>query len=91
MRSPPRQCEKAGKRKTRTPERAAARYSPYEERTVASGLEIQRGGEEGGTVPAVVAATLMVYAPDRAPFRYAMARETISYRAFAALRQRPDD
>ena len=50
----------------------------FEDRTVASAWMGRGGGEEGGTVPAVVAATLMVYAPDRAPFRYAIARGSVT-------------
>ena len=49
---------------------------PLEDRTVAS-VGAWQGGEEGGTVPSIAAATLVVYAPDRAPFRYAIARQSV--------------
>ena len=55
---------------------APLRDIPYEDRTVAAVGDW--GGEEGGTVPAIAAATLMVYAPDRAPFRYVMARGSVA-------------
>ena len=57
--------------------RAGLPEIPFEDRTVAS-VGRQWGGEDGGTVPSIVAATLMVYAPDRAPFRYGMARGTVT-------------
>ena len=56
--------------------KAPAREIPYEDRTVAAVGAWD--GEEGGTVPAVAAATLMIYAPDRAPFRYVMARGSVA-------------
>ncbi len=49
---------------------------PFEERTVASawaGQEI-----EEGTVPSIAAAALVIYAPDRPPHRFAIARGAIS-------------
>ena len=46
-----------------------------EERTVASAFA---NAEESGTVPSIAAATLVVYAPDRAPFRYAIARGSVN-------------
>ena len=57
--------------------RAALPEIPFEDRTVAS-VGAAWEGEEGGTVPSITAATLMVYAPDRAPFRYGMARGTVT-------------
>ena len=65
--------DKAGEK---TSGRAGLPEIPFEDRTVAS--VGAWGGEEGGTVPSIVAATLMVYAPDRAPFRYGMARGTVT-------------
>lgn len=50
---------------------------PVEERTVA-GASAYESGEEGGTVPAVALATLVVYAPDRPPFRYLIARGSVA-------------
>src|SRR5262249_52929997 len=50
---------------------------PEEERTVAS-IYAYEGGEEGGTVPSIAAAALIVYAPDRPPFRYEIARGAIT-------------
>ncbi len=35
-------------------------------------------GEEGGTVPSVASAALVIYAPDRPPFRYTIARGSVS-------------
>lgn len=50
--------------------------SLIEERTVANvGLY---GEEEGGTVPSVASAGVVVYAPDRSPYRFAIARAAIS-------------
>jgi pSer/pThr/pTyr-binding forkhead associated (FHA) protein len=60
------------------PEPIAALPSvPVEERTVASARAFE-GSEETGTVPAVALATLVVYAPDRPPFRYLMARGAVT-------------
>jgi hypothetical protein len=54
---------------------ARSAASLIEERTVASaGLY----GEEGGTVPSVANAAVVVYAPDSSPYRYVIAREAIS-------------
>lgn len=50
---------------------------PVEERTVA-GASTYDAGEEGGTVPAIALATLVVYAPDRPPFRYLIARGSVA-------------
>ncbi len=50
---------------------------PAEERTVA-GINAYEGGEEGGTVPSVASAWLVVYAPDRPPFRYTLARGAVT-------------
>lgn len=44
---------------------------PYEDRTVA---KIPGGSDETGTVPAIVSASLVIYAPDKPPFRYAIAK-----------------
>jgi len=49
---------------------------PVEDRTVAS-VSLY-GAEEDGTVPAVSVAALVVYAPDRAPYRYAIARGSVN-------------
>lgn len=49
---------------------------PVEERTVASVWE--EHDLEEGTVPSVAAAALIVYAPDRPPHRFAIARGSIS-------------
>ena len=48
-----------------------------EDRTVAS-VSRQMEEEEGGTVPAVANAALVVYAPDRPPFRYPIARGNVT-------------
>lgn len=48
-----------------------------EERTVASVFAQAESGEESGTVPSIASAALVVYAPDRPPFRYAIARGAI--------------
>ncbi len=48
-----------------------------EDRTVAS-VSRQMEDEEGGTVPAVTRAALVVYAPDRPPFRYGIARGNVT-------------
>ena len=53
---------------------------PYDDRTV-PGVNLRPApdtGDEEGTVPAVIFASLMVYAPDRTPFRYAITRPAIS-------------
>lgn len=50
---------------------------PIEERTVAS-VSAYESEEEGGTVPSVAAASLIIYAPDRPPSRYAIARGAVS-------------
>ena len=51
---------------------------PFEERTVA-GLSAFAGNEDdGGTVPAVASAALMIYAPNRAPYRYAVSRGAVT-------------
>ncbi len=50
---------------------------PYEERTVA-GFVGQSQSDEAGTVPAIAAATLIIYAPDKPPFRYAVAKGAIT-------------
>jgi pSer/pThr/pTyr-binding forkhead associated (FHA) protein len=52
------------------------RNTPTEERTVASVYQ-QTDNEESGTVPAVAYGALVVYAPDRAPFRYTIARGNV--------------
>jgi len=44
--------------------------APAEDRTVASVWAQGDSSEEGGTVPAVASATLVVYAPNRPPFRF---------------------
>src|SRR5579884_2338236 len=49
-----------------------------EDRTVASVFGLEESGEETGTVPAVAYAALVVYAPDRPPFRYPIARAAIT-------------
>jgi len=49
-----------------------------EERTVASAPSRSVHGEETGTVPSVAAATLVVYAPDRTPFRFPITRAGVS-------------
>lgn len=51
---------------------------PTEERTVPGIGAYGAGGEEGGTVPSVASATLVVYAPDRPPFRYTIARGAVN-------------
>ena len=53
-----------------------ARNTPTEERTVASAYR-QAEDEESGTVPAVAYGALVVYAPDRPPFRYNIARGNV--------------
>lgn len=59
------------------PPAAAALPTPaYEERTVASTWGDQ--DLEEGTVPSVASAALIVYAPDRPPHRFAIARGAIS-------------
>jgi pSer/pThr/pTyr-binding forkhead associated (FHA) protein len=60
------------------PDAGSARPTPAlpEERTVAS--VAYGGGEEDGTVPAVASAALVVYAPDRPPFRFAIAKGAVS-------------
>jgi len=55
---------------------AALPSAPYEERTVAS-IWGDHDMEEG-TVPSVTSAALIVYAPDRPPHRFAIARGAIS-------------
>ncbi len=55
---------------------AAPPSVPYEERTVASTWGDQ--DLEEGTVPSVASAALIVYAPDRPPHRFAIARGAIS-------------
>lgn len=57
--------------------RSSVQTTPFEERTVASIYDYQEG-EEGGTVPSVAAAALIVYAPDRPPFRYTIARGSLT-------------
>ena len=52
------------------------RNTPTEERTVAS-VYRQADDEESGTVPAVAYGALVVYAPDRPPFRYTIARGNV--------------
>ena len=61
-----------------TPANAAveAPAIPYEERTVA-GFAGMNHSDEGGTVPAIAAATLIIYAPDKPPFRYSIAKGAI--------------
>jgi pSer/pThr/pTyr-binding forkhead associated (FHA) protein len=54
---------------------AALPEIPAEERTVA---RVDAYGEEGGTVPSVAYGALVVYAPDRPPFRYTLARGAIA-------------
>ncbi len=51
-----------------------------DERTVAAVPSRAAGmdGEEEGTVSAVIYASLMVYAPDRTPFRYAVTRDVVN-------------
>lgn len=56
---------------------AALPEIPAEERTV-PGVSAYSMGEESGTVPSVTAAALVVYAPDRPPFRYAVARGAVN-------------
>ncbi|HLV79398.1 MAG TPA: FhaA domain-containing protein [Chthonomonadaceae bacterium] len=51
---------------------------PSEERTVPGIGAYGAEGEEGGTVPSVASAALVVYAPDRPPFRYAIARGAVT-------------
>lgn len=61
-----------------------ASRSEYDDYTV-PGLDLRaRGGnpsdnEEAGTVAAVIFASLMVYAPDRTPFRYAINRQVVNF------------
>ncbi len=50
----------------------------FEERTVAGLSAFASQEDEGGTVPSVASAALMIYAPNRAPYRYAVARGAIS-------------
>jgi len=50
--------------------------TPYEERTVA-GFAGMSYSDKGGTVPAIAAATLITYAPDKPPFRYIIAKGAI--------------
>jgi pSer/pThr/pTyr-binding forkhead associated (FHA) protein len=52
---------------------APAGAASHEERTVANVQEFL-AGEESGTVPSIAPAALIVYAPDRSPFRYTIAR-----------------
>lgn len=49
----------------------------YEERTVA-GAPAREDSEEMGTVASVAYAALIVYAPDRAPFRYTISRSALT-------------
>jgi pSer/pThr/pTyr-binding forkhead associated (FHA) protein len=49
---------------------ADVRPAPVEERTVASAWIQAESVEETGTVPAIATATLVVYAPNRPPFRF---------------------
>lgn len=51
---------------------------PYEERTMPGIGAADEAFEETGTVPSVASASLIVYAPDRPPFRYAIARGAIT-------------
>ncbi len=60
----------------RTPAKAELPEIAFEDRTVAS--VGAWGGEEGGTVPSIAVASLMVYAPDQTPFRYGVARGTVT-------------
>lgn len=48
-----------------------------EDRTVAS-VYSRSDNEESGTVPAIAYGALVVYAPDRAPFRYTIARGNVT-------------
>lgn len=52
--------------------------TPFEERTVAAIGAHDLGGEEGGTVPSLASAALVIYAPDRPPFRTLIARGAIT-------------
>ena len=49
-----------------------------EERTVAGFDLHDYDDEDGGTVPSVTSAALAIYAPDRPPFRYAIARQAVT-------------
>ncbi|HZT40629.1 MAG TPA: FhaA domain-containing protein [Chthonomonadaceae bacterium] len=51
---------------------------PTEERTVPGISAYGAGGEESGTVPSIASAALVVYAPDRPPFRYTIARGAVN-------------
>lgn len=53
---------------------------PAEDRTVANLRHLDGGdaSDEGGTVPAIALATLVVYAPDRPPYRYMIARGSVN-------------
>ena len=58
--------------------------SEYDDYTVPAPNLRARGGnpldnEEAGTVAAVIFASLMVYAPDRTPFRYAINRQVVNF------------
>jgi pSer/pThr/pTyr-binding forkhead associated (FHA) protein len=57
---------------------AALPEAREDERTVASVFAQAESGEESGTVPSIASATLVVYAPDRPPFRYTIARGAIN-------------
>ncbi len=60
-----------------TPGVAANPAIPYEERTIGAFVG-QSNSDEAGTVPAIAAATLIIYAPDKPPFRYAIAKGAIT-------------
>ncbi len=51
---------------------------PYEERTVAGLSAYGADGDDGGTVPAVAAAAMMIYAPNRAPYRYTISQGAVT-------------
>lgn len=51
-----------------------ARAAEDEEHTVAQ----VGGGEESGTVPSIAAAAFVIYAPDRPPYRYVIARGAVN-------------
>ena len=51
---------------------------PVEERTVADASAYGEPAEEEGTVPAVTSAALIVYAPDRPPFRFPLAKAAVT-------------
>lgn len=60
------------------PEPAASNAALSAEDQTVAHVALHDDGEEGGTVPSTASAALVIYAPDRPPFRYTIGRGSVS-------------